>query len=129
MLIAEWQVGQMFWSILWFTLFFLWIWLAIMVFSDIFRSRDLSGWAKALWSLFIIVLPFLGVFLYLLIRGQKMGEHHMEDAQQADAAMRSYIRSTVTTPPSDLEAVNNLHDRGVIDDTEYEAMKRRVVSV
>ena len=103
MIFAEWQVGQVLWSMLWFTLFFLWIWLVVMVFVDVFRSRDLSGWSKALWCIFLIVFPYLGVFVYLIARGSKMGQHRIEEAAEADAAMQAYIRQTMaTTPPADL---------------------------
>ena len=74
-LAAEFGTGQVFWSMLWFFMFFIWIWLLIIVFGDIFRSHDLGGWAKALWVIFIIVLPYLGVFVYLIARGHKMQEH------------------------------------------------------
>ena len=126
MVLAEWQAGQVLWSMLWFTLFFLWIWIVITVFADIFRSRDLSGWGKALWTLFVIFLPVLGVLAYMIVRGDMIGQHHVEDAQQADQAMRAYVRATVSAPPSDLSALADLHDRGVIDDAEFEAMKQRV---
>ena len=72
MMLAEWQVGEVFWAMLWFTLFFIWIWLLITVFADIFRSHDLGGFAKTLWVLFVIVVPYLGVFVYLIARGHKM---------------------------------------------------------
>ena len=72
---AEFGTGQVFWSMLWFFMFFIWIWLLIIVFGDIFRSPDLSGWGKALWTIFIIVLPYLGVFVYLIARGHKMQDH------------------------------------------------------
>ena len=85
MLAAEWGSGQVFLSMLWFFLFFIWIWLLIMVFSDIFLgSHDLSGRARALWTVFVIVLPDLGVFVYLIARGHKMGEHAVEDAKAKD---------------------------------------------
>ena len=71
---------------LWFFLFFIWIWILITVFADIFRSHDLSGWAKALWVIFVIFLPYLGVFVYLIARGHKMSEHALEAAQAQDAA-------------------------------------------
>src|SRR5687767_3707513 len=99
MLLAEFGTGQVFWSMLWFFLFFLWIWLLISVFGDIFRSQDLSGWAKAMWIILIIVLPYLGVFVYLIARGHKMHEHAMQAAQAQDAAMRRYVQS-VATPDS-----------------------------
>ena len=128
MVIATWQVGEVFLSMLWFTLFFLWIWLVITVFADIFRSHDLSGWAKALWSIFVIFLPYLGVFIYLIARGHKIGEHQVEDVQRTDAAMQTYIRSVAATPADDLTQLSDLHDRGIIDDAEYEAMRRRLVA-
>ena len=85
---AEFGSGQVFWSMLWFFMFFIWIWLLIIVFSDIFRSQDLSGWGKALWSIFVIVLPYLGVFVYLIARGHKMNEHAAA-AGEAAAGRRS----------------------------------------
>ena len=72
--VAEFGTGQLLWSMLWFFLFLIWIWLLIVVFADIFRSSDLSGWGKALWTIFIIVLPYLGVFVYLIARGGTMQE-------------------------------------------------------
>src|SRR6476659_7417926 len=83
---AEFGTGQVFVSMLWFFLFFIWIWLLVVVFGDIFRSRDLGGWGKALWTIFVIVLPYLGVFIYLIARGHKMQEH----AQETAARTRGY---------------------------------------
>lgn len=128
MVFAEWQVGEVFLSMLWFTLFFFWIWLVVTVFADIFRSRDLGGLSKAVWSLFVIFLPYLGVFVYLVARGHRIGEHRAEDVQQTDAALQSYIRSTVATPANDLAQLADLRDRGVIDDAEFEAMKERALT-
>src|SRR6476661_11105647 len=95
MVMAEFGSGQVFWSMLWFFMFFIWIWLLIVVFGDIFRSPDLGGWAKAIWSLFIIFLPYLGVFVYLIARGGKMHEHAVQAAQQVDEAQRAYIKDAV----------------------------------
>ena len=78
-------VGQLFWSMLWFFLFVVSIWLLIAVFADIFRSRDLGGGAKALWVVFVIVVPYLGVFVYLVARGHKMGDHSAGAALAPDA--------------------------------------------
>ena len=128
MVFAEWQVGQVFWSMLWFTMFFLWIWILIIVFGDIFRSRELGGWGKALWSLFIIFLPYLGVFVYFIARGNKMGQHQIEEAERADLAMRSYVRETVASSPvDDLAMLVDLRDRGVINEAEFEDMRARIV--
>jgi Phospholipase_D-nuclease N-terminal len=77
---AQFGTGQVFLSMLWFFLFFIWIWLLVVVFGDIFRSHDLGGWGKALWTIFVIVLPYLGVFVYLIARGGKMGERSAESA-------------------------------------------------
>jgi Short C-terminal domain/Phospholipase_D-nuclease N-terminal len=129
MVLADWQVGQMFWSILWFTLFFIWIWLLITIFADIFRSHDLGGWAKALWVIFVIVLPFLGIFVYLIARGHKMSEHALEAAQRQDAAMRAYVQdATATASPADEVAkLADLQRQGVITDQEFTAQKARLL--
>ena len=124
--------GQVFWSMLWFFLFFIWIWLLIVVFTDIFRSDDLGGWGKALWSIFVIVLPYLGVFIYLIARGNKMGEHAAESARQQDEAARQYIRSAAgTTGSSSAEEVArlaDLRDKGVISDAEFQQAKAKALS-
>jgi IS5 family transposase len=127
-LLAEFGSGQVLLSMLWFFLFFIWIWLLITVFADIFRSPDLSGWGKALWSIFVIVMPYLGVFVYLIARGGKMHDHAIQMAQMQDAAARDYIRSAVATPgPVDqITQLSDLHDKGVIDDAEFARMKARV---
>ena len=131
MLGSEWAVGQVFWSMLWFTMFFIWIWLLIMVFSDIFRSHDMGGFAKFLWVLFVFIVPYLGVFVYLIARGHKMSEHAMEDAQARDAAQRAYIQQaagTSASPADELERLANLKAQGVIDDAEFQRLKANVVS-
>ena len=108
---------------LWFTMFFIWIWLLIVVFADIFRSHDLGGFAKFLWILFVIVLPYLGVFVYLIARGHKMSEHAEETARAQDAAARAYIQDaagTSTSAADELSRLADLKERGVIDDAEFE---------
>jgi hypothetical protein len=126
---AEWGTGQVFWSMLWFFLFFIWIWLLITVFADIFRSRDLSGWGKALWSIFVIVVPYLGVFVYLIARGHKMGEHAAEAAQEQDQAFRQYVQQAAATSPADeLAKLADLKANGVIDDAEYERLKAKALA-
>jgi hypothetical protein len=95
MLAATFGTGQVFLEILYFFLFLIWIWLLIVIFSDIFRSQDLSGIAKAFWVVFVIVLPYLGVLVYLIARGGKMHEHAAQAAAAQDAAMKQYIRDAV----------------------------------
>jgi membrane protein implicated in regulation of membrane protease activity len=91
MLAAEFGTGQVFLSMLYFFLFFILIWLVIAIFADIFRSPDLSGWAKALWVLFVIVLPFLGVLTYLIVRGNKMRDYAIAGTNRRDEAYRMYV--------------------------------------
>jgi hypothetical protein len=130
-LAADFGTGQVFWSFLWFFLFFIWIWLLIIVFSDIFRSHDMNGWVKALWVIFVIVLPYLGVFVYLIARGGKMQEHAVEQAQRQDAAMRQYVQS-VATPGSgaadEIAHLAQLRDQGVITEAEFQAAKAKALA-
>jgi hypothetical protein len=130
-LAEEWHVGQVFWSMLWFFLFFIWIWLLIAIFADIFRSRDLSGLSKTLWVIFVIILPFLGVLVYLIARGNKMSEHAMQAAQQQDAAARAYIQDaagSASSPAEELSRLVELKNQGVISDAEFEQMKSKILT-
>ena len=95
MLAATFGTGQVFLEILYFFLFLIWIWLLVLVFADIFRSSDMGGAAKAFWVLFVIVLPYLGVFVYLIARGGKMHERVAQAAAARDAATRAYIRDAM----------------------------------
>ena len=130
MVLAEFGTGQVFWSFVWFFLFFIWIWLLIVVFGDIFRSPDLSGWGKALWTIFVILVPYLGVFVYLIARGHKMGEHAAEAARQQDEAFRQYVRETTATssPADELAKLADLKAKGVIDDAEFERLKAQALA-
>jgi hypothetical protein len=131
MFAAEFGTGQVFLSMLYFFLFIIWIWLLISIFSDIIRSEDLSGWAKAAWSIFVIVLPYLGVFVYLIARGHKMGEHAAEQARRQDEAFRSYVKEAAATPASEVDQLSklaSLRAEGVITDEEFERMKAKVTA-
>src|SRR5262245_52669204 len=128
---TEFGTGQVFLSMLWFTLFFIWVWLLIVVFADIFRSQDLSGWGKALWTIFVIVLPYLGVLVYLIARGHKMRERADQDAQAQDAAFRQYVRSAASDGHSsadELARLGQLHADGVLSDSEFENAKAKVLN-
>jgi hypothetical protein len=129
-LAAEWGTGQVFWSMLWFFLWFIWIWILIMVLMDIFRSHDLSGWGKTLWVLFVVFLPYLGVFVYLIARGHKMSEHAAEAAQAQDAALRQYVQQAAgpTSSADELAKLADLKAKGVIDDAEYERLKAKALA-
>ncbi|MFO7591549.1 MAG: SHOCT domain-containing protein [Acidimicrobiia bacterium] len=130
MLAAEFGTGQVLWSIVWFTLFFIWIWLLLAVFADLFRSNDLGGFAKFLWFFFVIAAPYIGVFVYLIARGQKMTEHGLAAAQAQDAAQRAYIREAAGTsgsPTDELARLADLKAQGVIDDAEFTRLKAKIV--
>jgi hypothetical protein len=117
-------------TMLYFFLFVIWIWLLIMVFVDIFRSQDLSGWAKALWAIFIIILPFLGVFVYLLARGSKMHERAAREAADQQSAFDTYVRQTAGTGDTaeQLQKLADLKSQGVLTDAEFEAQKAKVLA-
>ena len=129
-LIAEFGTGQVLWSMVWFFLFFIWIWLLIVVFGDIFRSPDLSGGGKALWTIFVIVVPYLGVFAYLIARGHKMQDHAVQAAKAQDDAERQYIQSVTssTTASDEIARLADLKDKGVISETEFQAGKARALN-
>ena len=128
---AEFGTGQVFWSMFWFFMWFIWLWLLIVIFGDIFRSQDLSGWGKALWTIFVIVLPYIGVFVYLIARGHKMHEHAEQAARAQDAAMRSYVKSVSTSNGGAAEEITrlaDLRDRGVISEDEFQAAKAKALA-
>jgi len=108
-----------------FAFLLLWIWIAVGVVFDIFRSHDLSNGGKALWILFIIVLPFLGVLGYVLVRGHTMHEHQEQDALARHTLFRQYMRSG---PADDLGKLAELRDRGVLTPDEFERAKAKVLS-
>jgi len=129
--LAEFGTGQVFWSMLWFFLFFIWIFILITVFVDIFRSHDLSGWAKALWVIFVIILPYLGVFIYLIARGHKMSEHAADAARAQNAAFTQAVQQAAGTGDSAADQLAKLADlraNGTIDEAEFQRLKAQIVS-
>ena len=129
LLAAEFGVGQVLWSLLYFFLFFVWVLLIFTIFGDIIRSEDLGGWGKALWTIFIIFVPFLGIFAYLIVRGGSMGERQLKAAQAQEAAMQDYNRTTAGggSAADELAKLADLHSQGKLDDAEYAAAKAKVV--
>ncbi len=121
-----------FWTIFEFFLLVLWIWLVIVVFIDIFRSADLSGGMKAVWVLFVLILPLLGVLIYLIARGGKMHERAVQQAKAQDEAFRQYVQQTSqTAAPStadQLAKLADLRDRGLISNEEFEREKAKVLA-
>ncbi len=122
---------DVFLTMMWFFLWILWFYLLIRIVVDIFRSQDLGGWGKAGWLAFVILLPFLGVFGYLIARGGKMSDREVSQAQAQEEAFRSYVRQTAREDGSgadDLTKLADLHDRGVLSDAEFERSKEKLLS-
>ena len=119
-----------FWTILEIFLWVLWIWVLIYVFIDIFRSHDLSGWAKALWFIFVLFIPLIGVLVYLIARGGKMQERAQQDARQQEQDFRSYVQDAASgaSPADQLAKLADLRDRGVITAEEFEREKAKVLA-
>jgi len=132
MLLAEFGTGQVFWSMLWFFMFFIWIWLLISLFGDIFSSSDLSGGAKAMWTIFIIVLPFLGVLVYLIVRGNSMQERALKQAADQEAQFRGYVQTVAATggggAADELAKLADLRDKGVISEDEFQTAKAKALA-
>ena len=132
MFASSYPVLDAFLTMLYFFLFIIWIWLLIMVFMDVFRSHDMGGLAKALWVIFIIILPFLGVFVYLIARGGKMHERAAQQAAQQQKAFDQYVKQAAGTPGASsadqLAKLADLKTSGVLTDAEFEAQKAKILS-
>lgn len=118
------------WTMLWFFLLIAWIWVMIMVIADIFRSKDMGGWAKALWVIFVILIPWLGVLVYIIARGDGMAERNVQDAAAADAAQRAYIKDAAgsTSTADELAKLSDLKNQGVITEQEYASQKAKLLA-
>jgi len=130
MLAYNYPLLDILWTMIEFFLFFLWIWLLIVIFSDIFRSHDMGGLAKALWVIFVIILPFLGVLIYLIARGGSMHERAATAAAQQQKAFDSYVRETASSGSSadELAKLADLKAKGVLTDAEFEAQKAKLLA-
>ena len=127
---AEFGTGQVLWSILWFFLFFMWIMLVFSIFGDIIRNDEMGGVQKAIWSIFIIFLPFLGIFAYLIFNGGRMGERQVNAARAQEAQMQDYIRTAAgggSSAADQLAKLADLHTSGKINDAEYAAAKAKAI--
>ena len=121
----------LFWTMFIFFLWVAWFVLVIRVFVDIFRSDDLSGWGKAGWSIFAILLPLLGVLVYLLARGDSMTDRDMAAARARDDAFRSYVQETAGSgsgTAAELEKLSELHTSGVLTDDEFAKQKAKLLA-
>ena len=131
MIAYTYPLADLFGTMLGFFLLIIWIWLLIVVFSDIFRSHDLGGGAKALWVIFVIILPFLGIFVYLIARGGKMQERAVQQAAQQQEAFDAYVKEAAGTGTDSTEQLAKLADlkqQGVITDAEFESQKAKILA-
>ncbi len=132
MLAYTYPLLSIFWTMLEFFFFVLWIWLLIYIFMDIFRSHDMGGFAKALWVLFVIILPFLGVLVYLIARGGSMHERAEKQADQQQKAFDDYVKKTAASSggnsADELAKLADLKSKGVLTDAEFEAQKAKILS-
>ena len=121
---------NVFWTMFEFFLWIIWIWILIWIFIDIFRSHDLSGWAKALWFLFVLFIPLIGVLVYLIVRGGSMHERAVQDARRQDQDFRQYLQQAAGSSGNtadQLTKLADLRDRGVITPEEFEREKAKVL--
>ncbi|MEP1932576.1 MAG: SHOCT domain-containing protein [Hoeflea sp.] len=116
-------------SILWMFLMVAWFWVMISVVADIFRSKDLNGFSKAIWIAFVILIPWLGVLVYLIVRGDKMHQHNAEALSKMEAAQRDYVRSVAGVSAADeLERLAALKDKGILTEEEFAAQKAKTLN-
>ncbi len=129
MLAYEYPLLGVFWSMLLFFLFFAWLMLLFRVFADIFRS-DIGGFAKAIWSIFVIIVPFLGVFVYLIAHGDAMTRRSIADARQSEQAFQAYVRDAAGTGgvAAELSQLADLKSQGAITDAEFESQKAKLLA-
>ena len=120
---------NIFWTILIFFAWVIWIWIAITVLIDVFRRRDISGWGKAAWVVFVIVLPFVGVLTYLIFNHEGMADRSGKEAAASQAQFDDYVRKTVGSdgPASEIEKAKKLLDSGVITQAEFDAIKAKAI--
>lgn len=133
MLAYDFPLLGLFWTFLWFFLWIAWIVVLFRVVFDIFRNKDLGGFGKALWVIFVIVLPFLGVLVYLVAHGQAMGERDYQDVKAQEDAFQAYVRQAAGSGASggaadELTKLADLRDKGVISDAEFQQQKTKLLT-
>jgi putative oligomerization/nucleic acid binding protein/phospholipase D-like protein len=127
---ADYPFLNILWSMIIFFVWVTWIWMMILILSDVFRRRDLSGWGKAGWTFFLIVLPFLGALIYLIAESDGMAERRAQDAQGQRAQMDDYVRSVAGNggPAAEIDKAKQLLDSGAINQTEFDALKAKALA-
>jgi hypothetical protein len=128
---SSYPVLDVFWTMFEIFAFVIWFWLLFVVLMDVFRSSDLSGWGKAGWTIFVLLLPLIGVLAYLIVRGRSMHQRADQRAAQQEEAFRSYVRETggsSASPADQLAKLADLRQRGVISSDEFEQEKTKVLA-
>jgi Short C-terminal domain/Phospholipase_D-nuclease N-terminal len=127
---ADYPFLDVLWSMVVFFAFVIWVWLLITVFVDVFRRHDLSGWGKAGWTVLLIALPYLGVFIYLIAHGKEMAQRSAKDQSATQAQFDDYVRNVADGggPAAEIERAKKLLDSGAISQAEYEAIKQKALS-
>jgi hypothetical protein len=127
---TNYPVLDVFWTIFEIFAFVVWFWLIFVVLMDVFRSRDLSGWGKAAWTIFVLVIPLVGILVYLIVRGPSMHQRAAQEANQQDQAFRSYVQEAAGRPSTadQLAKLADLRQRGVISSDEFEQEKSKVLA-
>ena len=126
-LAADYPFLDVFWTMILFFCWVAWIWMLILIFSDVFR-RDISGWAKAGWCLFVLVLPFLGAFVYLIANGKGLTERRVHDAQASQANFDQHIRTVAGGSAGEIDRAKQLLDSGAINQAEFEQLKAKALA-
>jgi Phospholipase_D-nuclease N-terminal/Short C-terminal domain len=127
--LAEFTLGAALLTVLEIFLFVAWIWVLVTVIGDLFGDHAVSGWGKATWTIVLILVPFLGVFVYLIARGGGMHERAMNRAAAAQKQFDSYVRQAAgSSPASELETLAGLHSRGVLSDSEFQQAKQKLLA-
>ncbi len=121
---------EVFWTMLIFFAFFIWIWILFTVFADVFRRDDISGWGKAAWIIVVIVLPYLGVFIYLIAEHKGMTERTIRQQETAKTEMDQYVRSVAgsTDPTAQIASAKALLDQGTISQADFDQLKRKALA-
>jgi general stress protein CsbA len=127
---ADYPFLDILWTMVLFFCWVAWIWVLVMIVADLFRRHDTSGWIKALWIIVLIVLPFIGVLIYLIANGSGMAERNVKQAQASQAQFADYVQSVATTggPAAEIEKAKALLDSGAIDQSEFDALKAKALA-
>ena len=127
---ADYPFLDVLWSMIIFFVWVAWIWIMILILTDVFRRRDLSGWGKAGWTAFLIILPFLGALIYLIAQGDGMAQRRAEDVRGQQAQMDDYVRSVAGSggAAAEIDKAKQLLDSGAINQTEFDALKAKALA-